>query len=219
MDDFEYVQKVYSSSYRHGFGTDLNDPKFSKYHKLVLNAAHISVNYNRKYVPSDLSDDMDEKEDEKDARELDIARAWSRECNVQQVQAPFECPYIDFIMKELRKFSEINQQISHLNSEKFNELSLSLALDHLTHIHSFCLHETQRMQIKQFIQDSNGQCEDEKHCVALQQFSRRKRETQRRNNREEIHRPHLAIDHSNIQINMLMDTLFSQISFDMFASC
>eukprot|EP01083_Nonionella_stella_P193387 714304_1 len=196
MENFEYAQKVYSSSYRHGFGTDLNDPCFNKYHKLVLNASHISVSYNRNYVPSDLADDMDQKHS---SSELDIE--WSRQCNAQQVKEPFECPYIDFIMRELRKFADI-KQLNQLNSGQFDELLLCLALDHLTHIHSFCFQRSQRVPIKQFIQNSNGPCENEKQCDVLRQFSTRKRETQGRRNRVEM-----QLDNKSIEINMLMDTL------------
>eukprot|EP01083_Nonionella_stella_P094881 266315_1 len=196
IDQFEYVQNVYAHSYRHGFGTDLNDPCFNKYHKLVLNASHISVSYNRNYVPSDLADDMDQKHS---SSELDIE--WSRQCNAQQVKEPFECPYIDFIMRELRKFADI-KQLNQLNSGQFDELLLCLALDHLTHIHSFCFQRSQRVPIKQFIQNSNGPCENEKQCDVLRQFSTRKRETQGRRNRVEM-----QLDNKSIEINMLMDTL------------
>eukprot|EP01083_Nonionella_stella_P070036 187116_1 len=209
-NEFEYVQNVYSSSYRHGFGTNLNDPSFNECHKMILNALHISVNYNRNYVPSDLNDDIKTK-DENHSRGLGIESKWSKQCNPQQATPPNQCPYIDFIMTELRKFSEINYQISDSNSAMFDELLLSLALDHLTHIHSFCLQEKRRVEIKQLIQDTNGPCEHEEHCSILKQFSSRKRETQRHNRRETTHpqqeQLQLDLSSNDTQINMVVDTL------------
>eukprot|EP01083_Nonionella_stella_P152700 489831_1 len=173
-DDYEYIQRVYSPSYCHGFGTDLADPILDKYHKLILNSLHISVNYNRDYVPSALRDDTQCDKYEyvmSAANDADIAE-WARQCNLEERKQAQHCPYVHFAMGELRRFAEYDEyQIPTSDSTKFNELTLNLALDHLISVHSFCVDQKQRAEIKDLVHDQNGACAYGLECVVLQHFS------------------------------------------------
>eukprot|EP01083_Nonionella_stella_P230497 814677_1 len=214
LSDFEYVQSVYASSYRHGFGVDLEDPNLNTYHKMILNSLHISVNYNRDYVASELAQDAGDAEDTKEDDDASsIENEWAQQCNAEDMKPSSVCPYIEFIVEELRTFSQV---VKHeVDSGKFNELLLTLALDHLVCIHSFCLNKQQREQIKSFVQQQmNGPCKHGKDCVVLQQYSNRQREIEKGNDKRG------AIQRGDIQMNMIVDclsTLHCYLEHEVFA--
>eukprot|EP01083_Nonionella_stella_P223609 796748_1 len=205
MSDLEYIRAVYHPSYRHAFGTNLYDPVFDKHHKLILNSLHISVNYNRNYVPSVLRDDAHCEKYEyvvPRADESDIAE-WARQCNAKERKQAHDCPYVHFIMNELRRFSEFDEyQISMSESSQFNELLLSLAIDHLICVHSFCSDATQRAEIKELVHNENGTCEYGEECIVLQQFSSRRREST-----QEEHDAKNEQKLGSIKMNMIVDSL------------
>eukprot|EP01083_Nonionella_stella_P125089 378191_1 len=210
LSDLEYVRRVHASQYRHGFGTDLKDSNFDRYHKLILNSLHISVNYNRDYVASELKDDDDANiitfKSNADSK-------WAEQCNALAIKQASECPYIEFIVAALRTFSDFDHdKIKHSQIAKFDELALALALDHLVSVHSFCSDAEQRAAIKTFVQEQTEPCEHGEKCVILQQFSRRSREIQRHNDnngnkREMAARGQMQLDNNDIKMNMIMDSL------------
>eukprot|EP01083_Nonionella_stella_P173758 600356_1 len=222
LSDFEYVQSVYASSYRHGFGVDLEDPNLNTYHKMILNSLHISVNYNRDYVASELAQDAGDAEDTKEDDDASsIENEWAQQCNAEDMKPSSVCPYIEFIVEELRTFSQV---VKHeVDSGKFNELLLTLALDHLVCIHSFCLNKQQREQIKSFVQQQmNGPCKHGKDCVVLQQYSNRQREIEKGNDKRgaAIQRGAFEVDNKDIQMNMIVDclsTLHCYLEHEVFA--
>eukprot|EP01083_Nonionella_stella_P173197 596699_1 len=211
LSDLEYVRRVHSSSYRHGFGTDLKDPNFDQYHKLILNALHISVNYDRQYVASELQDDIDDAKADKYESNVEIE--WAKQCNALSIKQASECPYIEFVVSALRTFSEFEQdKIDHSQMNKFNELSLHLSLDHLVCVHSFCSDAKQREAIKAFVQTETGPCEHSEKCVILKDFSNQRREIRTRNDdrgnkKEMTERGQLQLDNNTITTNMIMDSL------------
>ena len=101
---------IVSQCIRHGFGTDLNDAYFNKIHKLILGSMHISVNYNRKYCEYELQHDEDDGEDGGIKSDDNDANEWMKECNPRCIKEAFECPYIEFIMEQLDKYSNIDDK-------------------------------------------------------------------------------------------------------------
>eukprot|EP01083_Nonionella_stella_P204423 745225_1 len=205
LSDLEYVRRVYSSSYRHAFGTDLKDLKFEESHKLILNSLHISVNYDRDYVASELQDDIDDAKVDKYESNTGIESEWAKQCNTLSIKAASDCPYIAFVVDALRTFSAFGQdKIDNSQISEFNELSLTLASDHLVSVHSFCSDVTQRKAIKQFVQSETSPCEYGKKCVVLQQFSKQMREIQKTSDHNS---DQLQFHSNNIKMNMIMDSL------------
>ena len=48
INGHDYLMKIYSDDYKHGFCVDLNDPHFNYYYKLLTGWTHVSVNYRRR---------------------------------------------------------------------------------------------------------------------------------------------------------------------------
>eukprot|EP01083_Nonionella_stella_P028848 79504_1 len=116
-------------------------------------------------------------------------------------------------MAALRNFSDFDHdKIKHSQIAKFDELALTLALDHLVSVHSFCSDAEQRAAIKTFVQKQIVPCEHGEKCAILQQFSRRIREIQRRNDNNRNKRGMAArgqtqLDNNDIKTTMIMDSL------------
>ena len=50
ISSYQFMKMLYNNEYKHGFCTDLNDPVFNKYYKMITWFTHVSVNYNRKVL-------------------------------------------------------------------------------------------------------------------------------------------------------------------------
>eukprot|EP01084_Bolivina_argentea_P024449 45552_1 len=56
MSEADYLLKLYSSQFKHGWCVDLNDEIFNKVYKIITGFDHRSVNYNRAIVHRDVND-------------------------------------------------------------------------------------------------------------------------------------------------------------------
>eukprot|EP01084_Bolivina_argentea_P239394 402373_1 len=159
VSNYDYLQQIYSSSYRHGFHLNLQDNVFNDYYKMITGFEHHAVCYYR------CSEYHQEHKHDNDSDECD-------EYNLSNVQ---DCNYLQFIVKSLLLHREFSYKITDEIANNFDMLYLAKCYDHIIVIHKFCLNREQRSEIYQFV-STRCVCNFGKSCSVLDQYGSRKRE-------------------------------------------
>ena len=94
-DGYNYLMRLYSNPFKHGFCLDLEDKEFDDHYKQITSYSHITVNLNRSILEQDEKDEIEEDDDYK--------------CNEYHIMEISECPQIKYILHSLQLFQ--NNQI------------------------------------------------------------------------------------------------------------
>eukprot|EP01084_Bolivina_argentea_P226127 382008_1 len=152
--EYKYLQSLYATSYKHGFGVKLDDPQFMHNFKILTNIEHVSVNYNRQYI-----------------KPLDV-------CNAKHLLELENCCYIEYIIESLQLFKRFSYDINDKNTIKFKLEYLQTCYDHLITTHRFCINRENRKQIQKYIAGIIGDCNFDNKCNVLNQHASRQRENE-----------------------------------------
>eukprot|EP01084_Bolivina_argentea_P084696 153129_1 len=170
--DYEKVEKLYSSKFKHAFAVNLQDDKFDKYYKRITGWTHISVNYNRDIV---LSDNDDAKLDEK-SKEIDVG--FNEQCNVNDILELYNCPFVEYIVKSLIKYKA--NKYTNIDTNMVDVKLLSKSYSHIINTHLFCLNKDKRKDIKNYVCKLVGECSLGDKCPNVRQHcvNRRAKDTE-----------------------------------------